>query len=362
MNTPRALTTLAVLALTPATLAQTAGRTQSCSAIIDAPVEAVWAAFTTEAGIEAWMVPVTSIDLRIGGEWRTSYNPASTLHDDDTIVHTILAYEPFRMIALKTTPPASATQLFGDADFSKLWGVWRFEPLDAGSTRVTITGLGYGQGETWDRVYNFFQRNNPIVLQELATHLAPASASAPRETNALTQDSQRVMQLLHRWVGGEWIHEGHPTGSTEVFRVRNVITPGPDAFSLLCQGWLGSAAGMAPHSLAIIRRSLDGGVQFENVSEAGDIARGRITLLDQDSITWDWNVSELNGHSARFAITMDFPDANPDTYHFDLARLTTDEQGHETRQSLVVADFTRVDHAPDAFLRMAPPPTADDNR
>lgn len=330
---------LAVLALTPTALAQPDVRTQSCSAIIAAPVEQVWAAFTTEAGMEAWMVPTASIDLRVGGQWRTSYNPASTLDDADTIVHTIIAYEPMRMLATTTRPPESARDFFGDVDFSQLWGVMRFEPLDASSTRITITGLGYGEGEAWDKVLNFFATNNPLVLEELARHLTPDAP--PHETGALNADSQKAMDLLHRLAGGEWLHESTPPGSNALFRVRNTIEKGPDGVSLTSRGWLGDATAMHPHSAAIIRRSLDGTIRFENVSETGDVAAGEITLLDADSIKWDWNVTTLAGQTSRFEVQMDFP-ADPDTYQFTLYGLSIDDAGVETKQQLVSADFHRV--------------------
>lgn len=347
-----ATTLVCAMSLGGAAPAQTAERTQSCEAIIDAPVERVWAALTTEAGIEAWMVPVTSIDLRIGGQWRTSYNPSSNLHDDDTIIHTILAYEPMRMIALKTTPPPSAGDLFGGVDFSRLWGVYRLEPVDAGSTRITVTGLGYGQGEAWDRVYRFFEANNPLVLNELARYLEGQTDSGSPSTPGT--DGKRVMALLHRWVGGEWIHEATmPDGG--VFRVRNVITRGPDGVSLLCQGWLGDQAGMTPHSLAIIRRTVDGGVTMENVNESGDIARGRITLADDNTLAWDWSVLRLDGSTSRFAITTSFgPD--PDTYSMTIGQVAIDASGTEGVTPMVEAEFRRVERAPEEFLRIAPQP------
>ena len=360
---PLAVWTLVITALASAAPAQDAGRIQRTSAVIDAPVEAVWDAFSTEDGIEAWMVPVTSIDLRVGGEWRTSYNPQSTLDDADTIVHTILSYEPERMISVRTRPPASAARVFGDVDFAQLWSVFRFDPTDDGRTRVTISGMGYGDGPAWDRVYDFFQANNPLVMQELAAHFAEHPAAATPDSGAgageptpiaSAADADRIMELLHRWVGGEWIHEGRPPGGG-VFRVRNVIEEGPDGVSLLSRGWLGNEAGMFPHALAIVRRSANGGVVFQNVNEAGDVASGRITLVDQHTLHWDWSVTRLEGGTGRYDIRVSFPD-DPNAYSMTIGEVVREPDGRERTVPMVQADFQRVPEAPEAFRRLAPSP------
>ncbi len=184
--------------------------------------------------------------------------------------------------------------------------------------------------------------------------LALTPDAEPRDSASLTPDSQRAMDLLHRLVG-EWIHEGTPPGGTGVFRVRNIISKGPDGVSLTSQGWLGDANPMHAHSAALIRRSFDGSIRFENVSEAGDVASGRITLLDDDSLAWDWNVTSLSGQTDRFAVQMDFP-ADPDSYHFTLSRLVIDDHGVQTSQQLVAADFTRLERATEEVLRTTPSP------
>src|SRR5262249_19037459 len=69
-------------------------------AVIAAPVAEVWKVWTTKEGIESWMVAKTDIDLRIGGTWRTSYNKSSSLDDDESIRHTILAFDPLKMFSM----------------------------------------------------------------------------------------------------------------------------------------------------------------------------------------------------------------------------------------------------------------------
>ncbi|MGE5213405.1 MAG: SRPBCC domain-containing protein, partial [Nitrospirota bacterium] len=47
-------------------------------ALVNAPLEQVWAAFTTKAGLESWMVAHAEIELKIGGRMKTQYDPKGT--------------------------------------------------------------------------------------------------------------------------------------------------------------------------------------------------------------------------------------------------------------------------------------------
>ena len=72
-------------------------------AIINAPLDQVWAAYTTKAGLESWMVAHAEIDLKIGGKMKTRYDSKGTIDDSKAIENTILSYEPMRMLSFKVT-------------------------------------------------------------------------------------------------------------------------------------------------------------------------------------------------------------------------------------------------------------------
>ena len=74
--------------------------------MIGAPVDAVWAAFTTKEGQESWNVAHAEIDLKIGGKMRTHYDPAGRIGDPNTIENTILCFEPKRMLVNPGGQPA----------------------------------------------------------------------------------------------------------------------------------------------------------------------------------------------------------------------------------------------------------------
>src|SRR5512140_2004877 len=71
--------------------------------VVSAPLDSVWNAFTTSAGLESWMAAHASFDLRIGGTMQAVYAPDGKLGDASTIENTILAYEPKRMLTIKVS-------------------------------------------------------------------------------------------------------------------------------------------------------------------------------------------------------------------------------------------------------------------
>src|SRR5688572_15022296 len=72
-------------------------------AMIKAPIEKVWEAFTTKAGLESWMAAHAEIDLRVGGKMRTNYRPEGTIGDENTIENTILSFRPKRMLSIRAS-------------------------------------------------------------------------------------------------------------------------------------------------------------------------------------------------------------------------------------------------------------------
>jgi uncharacterized protein YndB with AHSA1/START domain len=138
--------------------------------VVDAPAEAVWAAWTTNEGLRSWLAPHVSIDFRIGGLMRTNYNVAGVLGDAQTIENTILSFEPGRMLSIKVT---NAPENFPFATaVLEMWTVMYFEPNGESQTKVRVVGLGFGPDEESQRMRAFFERGNADTLEQLKTALS----------------------------------------------------------------------------------------------------------------------------------------------------------------------------------------------
>lgn len=142
--------------------------------IVSAPIEQVWAAFTTADGLRSWMAPHAEIDLRIGGLMRSNYNAQGSLADPGTIENRVLAFEPGRMLALQVArapdgfPFPTAVQ--------QMWTVIYFDPDGPNRTRVRTVGLGFGPDEESQKMRVFFQQGNATTLKQLQGRFAAPSA------------------------------------------------------------------------------------------------------------------------------------------------------------------------------------------
>lgn len=132
--------------------------------VVNAPLDAVWKAFTEKSVIEQWMVAKTEIELKVGATWRTSYTKDSNLNDDMSIHHTILAYDPGRMLAFRTIKiPVN----FPYPAVTNTWTVVYFESAGAGKTRVIARMMGFEDNEQGRGMRTFFERGNKTEFDAL---------------------------------------------------------------------------------------------------------------------------------------------------------------------------------------------------
>lgn len=166
----RVLRVLAILALLGVGAnAQSSDRIVS-DITIDAPVEAVWAAWTTSDGLRAWLAPQAETDLRVGGSMRTNPKADGALGDPGTIENTILSFEPQRMLSIKVAK-APAGFPFPNA-VQTMWTVLYFEPEGADRTRLRVVGLGFGPDEESQKMRAFFEKGNEFTLKQLQSHFS----------------------------------------------------------------------------------------------------------------------------------------------------------------------------------------------
>jgi uncharacterized protein YndB with AHSA1/START domain len=143
---------------------------QITEGIIDAPLDAVWNAFATKEGQEAWNVAHAEIDLKIGGKMRTHYDAKGKIGDANTIENIILAFEPRKMLTIKVGKPPEKFP-FKEA-IKNVWHVLYFEEAGPNRTRVRVVGLGYSADEESKKLRAFFEKGNAYTLKRLQEHFA----------------------------------------------------------------------------------------------------------------------------------------------------------------------------------------------
>ena len=146
-------------------------RSFSVEAVIEAPVDAVYAAWTDPLAFVAAYGPdnrelAANIDLAIGGryEWlwdgRTGSNGCQ-----------VLSFIPNRMITFSWNAPLDQPE----SRAHLTWVVVELTPRDDGATEITLTHLGFGPEEHWTVTLDYFTRAWPYVLDQFRKHLEPSA-------------------------------------------------------------------------------------------------------------------------------------------------------------------------------------------
>ncbi len=139
-------------------------------AFFDAPLEAVWDAYTTEEGWTAWAAPKARIDLRVGGEILTQYDTSLEIGDAGTNRLTIVNYVPRAVLTLKADLQPNWPEIM-KRDADNLSNVILFEALDGGRSKITSYGIGYRDAAEYDALLKFFIQANEGLLKGLQRYL-----------------------------------------------------------------------------------------------------------------------------------------------------------------------------------------------
>jgi len=126
-------------------------RSFTTTADIGAPISEVYNAWST---VEGWKNVYggesanANIDLAIGGRYEWLFNGSVGSNGCQ-----ILSYIPNRMLSFTWNAPPSQPA----SRLKRTWVVVELTELNGAGTRVTLTHLGFGEGEAWDETYQYFQ-------------------------------------------------------------------------------------------------------------------------------------------------------------------------------------------------------------
>lgn len=156
------------------------GRVLRHETIVDAPVANVWKAFTTPEEMRQFIAPVIALDLRPGGIWEASYDPAGKIGAPGNIQNEVLSFVPerFLSIRIKRTPPQFPHPEVGKSVWTVIW----FEDLGGGKTRLTTEMLPWTSGPEAGLLYGFFSAGNEVTLRHARDYFAGKPVQWPART------------------------------------------------------------------------------------------------------------------------------------------------------------------------------------
>jgi uncharacterized protein YndB with AHSA1/START domain len=137
--------------------------------LVEAPVSAVWAAYTTAEGWTAWAAPKAEVDLRVGGTIRTAYGDVEVGEDGTNTLH-ILNYVPEVLLTLRADVGENWPDVLKQ-DADKLSNVILFDAVSEERTRIRSFGIGYGDSPEYESLMQFFISANEGLFAELKDYL-----------------------------------------------------------------------------------------------------------------------------------------------------------------------------------------------
>lgn len=254
---------------------------QRTSGMVGASQELLWSQLCASDGlVKLWGVAKASIELRIGGAILTHYDAQGELGDARGIRHEILAFDPGRMLAFRTTPPAGAPD-FLRAWSAHGWHVLRLEDHANDVTQLITTGCEYATDEAATR--SFFERGNAFVQKGIEAQY-PLSAA-----------SSEALARLAPLMGAKYEARGTvPTGETVRARTTWASWCGP---FLSWQGQLavGDEQELADHTWMLYGPDAAGGARFWKFGADGSVARGTLVADGERGVGHEWRSWSRDG-------------------------------------------------------------------
>lgn len=125
---------------------------------VPAGIDQVWTAFTTSAGMTAWIAPQATVDPVPGGKWEVSFGPGTS-----TGGGTIVLVQPKSLLAIS----AMAPDQFPTVRRERTTAVFSFEPAGPNATTVRLAQTGWKQGDEWDKAFAYLADGNAQLLELL---------------------------------------------------------------------------------------------------------------------------------------------------------------------------------------------------
>jgi uncharacterized protein YndB with AHSA1/START domain len=131
--------------------------------VVAAPIDKVWQAWTTSAGIQTFFAPEAEIEPRVGGAFHIHMDPLAAAGMKGADDMRFMALQRPTMLSFDWNAPPSLPE----ARAQRTFVIVRLAAIDANSTRVSIHHVGWGEGGEWDKTYAYFDKAWPFVLDKL---------------------------------------------------------------------------------------------------------------------------------------------------------------------------------------------------
>ena len=120
---------------------------------VNASPAEVYTAWTTKEGLQSFFAPVCNVDLKLFGDYQIHFFPENPVGSKGAEDEKILSFQENKMLSFTWgfTPALKYLR-----ENQKTVIVLRFKELENGKTLFKLTHSGWGEGEDWDKGYEYF--------------------------------------------------------------------------------------------------------------------------------------------------------------------------------------------------------------
>jgi uncharacterized protein YndB with AHSA1/START domain len=119
---------------------------------INAPLDSVWSRWSSEKGIKKFFAPACDYELKPLGKLGIYFAPGAPKGQRGAEDNLILAVEEKKMVSFTWDAPPQWPAIRQQRTLVTI----RFYPTGKNETLVTLSQTGWGQGEEWTTVLNYF--------------------------------------------------------------------------------------------------------------------------------------------------------------------------------------------------------------
>ena len=131
--------------------------------LVPASLEEVWDAWTTTEGVKTFFSSEAMVELVVGGSYEIYFNLKAKEGLRGSEGCKILSYLPMEMLSFEWNAPPD----FGELRGQHTRVVLHFKEFEPGKVKVVLSHLGWGKGEDWDKLYDYFGKAWYYVLDNL---------------------------------------------------------------------------------------------------------------------------------------------------------------------------------------------------
>ncbi|MCF8241963.1 MAG: SRPBCC domain-containing protein [Melioribacteraceae bacterium] len=122
---------------------------------VNAAAEDAYNAWATNKGVQTFFAPGSDVNAELFGKYHIYFFPEAPEGQRGSENNVVLSHEPGKMFSFTWDSPPSLPTI---RNHQRTVVLIRFQQLDENSTRVKFLQTGWGDGEEWDKCYEYFEK------------------------------------------------------------------------------------------------------------------------------------------------------------------------------------------------------------